>query len=221
MHSRKLLTFLPLLLVMASCSRDPKAQAQRYVDNGNKFFTKAKYREAGLMYRRALQKDLRFGEAYYRLGLTELKLASYGEAARSLRRAVELQPTNADAATKLADLYLLASTQDQQHQQQLLGEVKDLCERLLKQDPNSYEGHRIQGQVAMLGKKWPEAVKEFEKANAVKPGQSDLGLAYFQALTANDQFPQAEKVAREIIAKDKTYAPIYDVLYITYMRQNK
>src|SRR2546429_8737874 len=91
---------LPFLLIVVSCSRDPKAQAQRYLENGNKFFSRAKYKEASIMYRRALQKYLRFGEAYYRLALTDLKLAAYGEAGKMFRRAVELQPNNTDATTK-------------------------------------------------------------------------------------------------------------------------
>ena len=106
MKSRKLLLLLPVVFFVASCSRDPKVQAQRYVENGNKFFEKGKFKEASIMYRRALQKDLRFGEAYYRLALTEMNLAAYGDAVRSLRRAVELQPDNADAAVKLADIYI-------------------------------------------------------------------------------------------------------------------
>src|SRR5579863_5638098 len=111
----KISMVLALLLLGAACSRDPKVQAQRYLDNGNKFFAKSKYKEASIMYRRALQKDLRFGEAYYRLGLTDLKLGSFGDAARMLQRAVDLQPTNADAATKLADLFTAAAAHDAQH----------------------------------------------------------------------------------------------------------
>ncbi len=34
----------------------------------------------------------------------------------------------------------------------------------------------------------------------------------------NDQFPDAEKLANEMIAKQKDYAPIYDVLFLQYMR---
>src|SRR5580704_11521122 len=108
----KFLTISIFLLVLAGCTRDPKAQAQRNLEMGNKFFARAKYKEAAIMYKRALQKDLRFGEAYYRLALTELKLGNYGEAFKWLRRAVELQPTNTDAITKLADLNLLAATQN-------------------------------------------------------------------------------------------------------------
>jgi PBP1b-binding outer membrane lipoprotein LpoB len=42
MKYAKVLLLLPLALVIASCSQDPHAQAQRYVNNGNKFFEKAK-----------------------------------------------------------------------------------------------------------------------------------------------------------------------------------
>src|SRR5579871_5276136 len=124
MKFRKLLWLLPLALLLASCSRDPKVQAERYLANGNKFFDKGKFKEASIMYRRALQKDLRFGEAYYRLALTELKLASYGDAVRALRRAVELQPNNTDAAAKLADIYIAAAIQDASHSAEMQKEAK-------------------------------------------------------------------------------------------------
>jgi len=218
MQSRKLLTFLPLLLVLASCSRDPKAQAQRLVDQGNKFFNKTKYKEALIMYRRAVQKDLRYGEAYYRLALTDLKLGAYGDAVRMLVRAVDLQPTNVDAITKLADLYLLASTQDHAHSASEEKDAKDLVDKLLKMDPRSYDAHRILGEMALLHRDPKEGVKELALANEIKPFQQDVVLTYFQALVQNDQFADAEKLAHEMIAKEPSYAPTYDVLYLQYMR---
>src|ERR1700732_4269201 len=107
MITRNLLFLLAVLTIAASCTRDPKEQAQRYVENGNKFYEKSKYKEASIMYRRALQKDMRFGEAYYRLALANIKLTAYGDAVRSLHRAVELQPENSDAVVKLADIYMV------------------------------------------------------------------------------------------------------------------
>jgi tetratricopeptide (TPR) repeat protein len=218
MRSRKLLTLLPLLLILASCSRDPKVLAQRYVDQGNKFFNKARYKEAGIMYRKAFQKDLRFGEAYYRMALNDLKLGAYGEAVRMLQRAVDLQPNNVDAITKLADLYLLASTQDRNHSATEEKDAKDLVDRLLKMDPRSYDAHRILGEMALLHRQPQEAVKELAVANEIKPNQQDVVPTYFQALVQNDQFADAEKLAHEMIAKEPNYAPIYDVLYLQYMR---
>jgi len=106
MKYRKLLTFLPMLvLALASCSRDPKARAQRYVENGNKFFAKGQYKPASIMYRNALKQDRRFGEAYYRLALTALKLSAYGEAFKDLVNTVELEPNNADAKKALSELH--------------------------------------------------------------------------------------------------------------------
>jgi len=219
----KLLKFLPLLLLLlASCNRDPKVQAQRQLDNANKFFAKAKYREAAIMYKRAIQKDMRFGEAYYRLALTELKLGNYGAAMNGLRRAVELQPNNSDAVTKLADLYLLASTQHENVSQapQLRAEVGDLSDKLIQQNPDSFDGHRLRGQIALLSRDPAGAVAEFETANKVKPYQTDLVLVYFQALVLNKQLPEAEKLAHALIDREKAFSPMYDLLYVQYARTN-
>jgi tetratricopeptide (TPR) repeat protein len=221
MNRGKFAILIPLLLVMAACSRDPKVQAQRYLENGNKFFAKNKFKEASIMYRRAQQKDLRFGEAYYRLGLTYLKLAAYTDAAKSLVRAVELQPNNTDAATKLADLYLVASTQDAAHRPQLVKEASDLAEKLIAQNANSFDGHRLRGQVAMLNNDAAAAAKELGAANSIRPNQADVIVAYFQALVGNKQTQEAEKIATDLIAKEKSYAPMYDLLYLYYTRQNQ
>jgi tetratricopeptide (TPR) repeat protein len=221
MQRCKLLKFLPLLLlVLASCDRDPKVQAQHQLDNGNKFFAKAKYREASILYRKAIQKDGRFGEAYYRLALTELKLGNYGDALKGLRRAVELQPTNTDAITKLGDLYLAASMQIPNQREQLLGEVDELADKLNKLNPDSFDGHRLKGQVALLNRDAAKAIAEFQKANKANPYQASLVLVYFQALVVNNQFPEAEKLAQDYIAHDKTYSPMYDLLYVQYAKEN-
>jgi tetratricopeptide (TPR) repeat protein len=220
MQRCKLLKFLPLLiLLLASCTRDPKVQAQQALEQGNKFFGKERYREAAIMYRRALQKDLRFGEGYYRLALTEIKLGNYGESLKWLRRAVELQPANTDAITKLADLYMQAAMTLPTQKTLLLGDVKDLSDKLLKLNPDSFDGHRLKGQVALVSKDAPGAIVEFEKANQVNPNQASLVLVYFTALVYNNQFSDAEKLAQEFIEKNKTDARMYDLLYVQYARR--
>jgi tetratricopeptide (TPR) repeat protein len=222
MMSRKLFIFLPmLLLVLASCSRDPKVRAQRYVDNGNKFFAREKYKDASIMYRRALREDARSGEAHYRLALTALKLGAYGDAYGQLQRAVELEPENADAKVKLADINLLAAAQDPQHSADRFSDATDLAAKLLKQDPKSFDGHRITGQISLMMKDPAAALPEFQAANDVKPLQPEVVMPYFQALTAADRFPDAEKLAEQLIAKDKTYTPIYELLFSQYVLRRK
>lgn len=220
MKYAKVLLLLPLALVIASCSQDPHAQAQRYVNNGNKFFDKGKYKEASIMYRRALQKDLKFGEAYYRLGLTEVNLHSFGDAVKAFRRAVELQPTNADATTKLAEIYLIASIQDPTHSKDLLVECRELVVKLLQQDPNSYNGHRLMGQMALVEMDFDKAVTELTTAYKIE-SKPELAGSLFQALVADKRPADAEKLADDVIAKNKTYTTMYDLLYAQYMRTNQ
>lgn len=213
-----LLRCLPLLLlVLASCTTDPKVQAQRYVDNGNKFFAKAKYKEAAIMYRKALSKNALFGEAYYRLALTDLKLGGVGEAVGMFRRAVELQPDNMDAKVQLSTIYLIAATQNEREAPQLLQEASELAEKILTKDPNSYDGLRLSGQIALLKKDTKTALEKLKHANQVKPDQPDVVLGYFAALIRDNQKDAGEKLVLDFINRQKTVGAAYDRLYYQYM----
>src|SRR6202035_186435 len=122
----RLLLVIPLLFLLAACNTDPKAASRKYVDNGNKYFNRGKYKEASIMYRRALNKDARYGEAWYRLGLTNMQLGIPLEAVRAFSRARELDPANTDATVKLADLELGYYVSNPQGYRQLLAEVEEL-----------------------------------------------------------------------------------------------
>jgi len=208
----KLWIFVPLILALAGCNRDP----QVLVEHGNKFFEREKYKEASIMYRRALQKDARFGEAYYRLGLVSLKMGAFGDAYKALWAVMELQPQNADAAAKLGDLVVLAAAQTPTQADKRLKEASELADKLLALDKNSYDGHRLKGQIAMLQKDPATAVTELEAALKVKSDVSGLSAGYFTALVQSNRFPEAEKVGRDLIARDKKFGPIYDQLYEQY-----
>jgi len=71
MKNRVLSALIVLLCAVAACNRDPNVAKKNYVEKGNKFYENGKYKEALIMYRKALQRDLKYGEAYYRSGLAE------------------------------------------------------------------------------------------------------------------------------------------------------
>jgi tetratricopeptide (TPR) repeat protein len=219
----KLLGFLSLTLLMSACNSDPHGRAVRYVENGNKFFEREKFKEASIMYRRAVapNADPRYGEAYYRLGLTFMRLSDITSAYRSFLRAVELQPDNVDALVKTADIEVLASTQTGQQGSKFLEDAKERSNKLLKMKGGNYDGYRLLGQIALLEKNPVEAVKHLQIANQAKPDQAPLILALFTAMVQNNQFPEAEQLAKSLIAKQKDYAPIYDLLYVQYVTRNQ
>ncbi len=54
----------------------------------------------------------------------------------------------------------------------------------------------------------------------MKPDQPELVLSLVQTLFQDGQNDAAEKFAKELIEKQKTYGSIYDVLYLHYVRNN-
>lgn len=210
-----------LLCLVAACNRDPNVAKKKYVENGNRYFEKGKYKEALIMYRNALKRDMRFGEAYYRSALAELKLNQYTAAARDLQRAVELQPDNLDAHTRLANLYLNAYLADRKKPKQLLAELKTLSDKLAKGFGNGYDDARLKGYIALFEGQAPKALEHFEKANRLKPFQQDLVLVYMQTLAAANRAEEGEKLAYTLLEKEPASLPVYDALFLQYMRTNR
>ncbi len=221
--SRRIGYFFVLLLFIGAvaCNRDPEVVKRKYVENGNKYFERGKYKEASIMYRSALKKDQRYGEAYYRLGLTQLKLNQPVAAVASLRRAVELQPNNDNAAVRLADLYLAALAAGHRDRDLLKTEINELAGRLLKKNPNSFDGNRLVGYLLLRDGKVKDAIARFQKANAAKPSDPDLILALSQALANDGQMDESERISKTLIQDRPTFGAIYDTLYVLYARQNR
>src|SRR5947208_10873671 len=47
---------------------------QKYLESGQRYYDRGKYREAAIQYENAIQVDARFAEAHYKLALAEMKL---------------------------------------------------------------------------------------------------------------------------------------------------
>ncbi|MEK7404324.1 MAG: tetratricopeptide repeat protein [Acidobacteriota bacterium] len=226
MRTRFLPAVVLLLAAALSCSRDPEVVKRKYLESGNRYFDKGQYKEASIMYRQALRKDARYGEAYYRFGLTQLRLGRPPEAARSLRRAVETLPANSayltDSKTQLADIYLagLIATDPSSKRQieYLRGELKTLAEQL---PPNSVARLRYLGYYHLSLRNLQDAIAQFRKANELSPLQPRVVLPLAQSLIAAGQDAEAEKLAKTLLDKDKTFGPVYDLLYLQYAKSNR
>lgn len=204
-------------LVLSGCSQSP----QRLVAAANRYHNKQKYREASILYRKAIAKDKKYAEAYYREGLNLLDQGKSVDASKFLRRAVDLNPNNTDAAIKLAQIYLDAYALNQKRFENLLPEIKDLSANILRHNPDDYHGVRLQAFLYLADKDLPKAVETFKKANRLKPYSRDIVGWLAEALAANNQFDEAEKLMREMIARDKTWGPAYDFLFLQYAKRNR
>jgi tetratricopeptide (TPR) repeat protein len=220
---------LAAVLALVSCSRDPNVVKKRYLESGNKYFDRGKYKEASIMYRNALQKDMRFGPAHYKLALTNIKLGNLAAAVQSLRRAVELlpqdQPDHWDAVVKLSEIYLSAAPG-----KQYLDEVEGYIKQLLQRDPKSFDAYRLSGDLAFVrsaealrtGNRdeakthLQQAVEQYEKAESIKPDQVGIGMQLARALAAQGDFAGSEKRYLALIDKNKNAEFAYTELYRLY-----
>ncbi|MBK7931670.1 MAG: tetratricopeptide repeat protein [Bryobacterales bacterium] len=204
--------FASLFILLSSPSSplsvwQPRDAKKRLLEAGNKYFKENKFKEASIIYRKALQKDARYGEAYYRLGLSELRLGRYGEALRAFERASELQPENEDASSRLGDLYLSIYLSDRTRFKQLLTDFSELSDRMLKRNPKSFAGLRMKGYQLVAENKVAEATGFFEKALAAKPDDTTVMLAYVQALYGAGDKGKSITLAREFLGKNKKLRP--------------
>jgi tetratricopeptide (TPR) repeat protein len=212
---------LVFLILLAACNTDPKAAGKRYVANGNKYFARGQYKEASILYRRALAKDMRSPDAWYRLGLVNAKLGELPEARKDFSRAMGLDPDNQDAVVQLGDLDLAFYLLDPPGGRVFLADLKDITGRLLKKDSRSFDGLRFSGNIALAGNDTSAAILLFQQANLVQPDQPDLTLTLVQTLFAARRDEEAERLGSAQLDRQKTFSPLYDALYVHYMRGNR
>lgn len=210
-----------LIVTGVSCSRDPNVVKVKYLENGNRYFDKGQYKEAYIMYRNALKKDLKYSEAYFRVAQTELKLGRPLDASRDFRRAIDTNPKHEGARIQLGELYLLAYLSHSSGGQSLAPMIKGLSDELLKLNPRSAPALRMRGYLEMTSNQLPAAIATFRQANDIAPLHPEIVLPLVQVLFVSGQAGEADKLARQMIEKQKTFGAIYDVLYQQAMREKR
>jgi predicted Zn-dependent protease len=192
-----------------------------YIERGNTLMQTGKAPDAVIQYRKAIQKNSQSGEAHYRLGLAQLRAGEAIEALNTLNRAVQLLPGNQDAAARLADLYLAAYLSDRRHAKGFYNRVVALSDGLVQKDPNSMEGLRLKGALALVDQKPQEAVAYYQKANQLYPLQRPVVEGLVQALFLSNRAEDGERAARDFLEKDKTAGSIYDILYLRFLTEKR
>ncbi len=199
------------LLVLAACGVPP----ERYLEKGNLLANDGKYAEASLNYRRAIEKKPDFGEAYYRLGMSEFALGKRDSAVGALHRAVELMPANAAAKVELADVtmtqYLMSG-----RPQKLYDEVSRLTGQILQDNPGSAEGLRLRGSLRLGDGKIDAAIDDFSRANQIEPLNPEITLPLADALARNGKAADGERLALATLDKHPHFIALYEWLFDQY-----
>jgi tetratricopeptide (TPR) repeat protein len=201
-----------LAIGVVGCKTDPEVAKRRYLESGQRYFDKGQFAEATIQYRKALQIDPRYADAYYHLGLADLKLREWQEAYKAFNQLILVDPANVKAHTELFSLYLSG------HQ---YTEAQQEADTLVTLDPKSAYPQQLVGTVAMARQRYQDALEAFGKARDLSNGDapSQLNVALVQiALT---QYAEAEKTLQLAIQKDAHFVPGYLNLANLYRVQSK
>jgi tetratricopeptide (TPR) repeat protein len=205
-----------VLLAITACTTK-----RGYVEKGNNLFDHGKYEDASINYRNAIQKDPNYGDAYYRLGLAAIKQNKPLDAYNALFRASQLLPNNIEIKEKFGAICLEYYLRDSKRPQRLYQQIQLTSTELLARDPSSFEGLRLKGFLAHEDRKPQEAISYFRRALLTRPWNPQVTTAFIETLLENGQYPEGEKTALELVSREKTYGPIYDVLYNFYFNANR
>jgi tetratricopeptide (TPR) repeat protein len=200
------------LLFAGGCSRSAKS----YLQSGQKYFDAGKYEDAIILYKKAIQKEPKSGEAYYRLALADLKLRKIPDAYQALSVASSLSGDNAEIQRVYADFCFEIYLLDRTHPKGFYDKVAKLSQDMLAKDKRSYDGLRLKGYLAFEDHKPEDAIKTLREADQVRPMQAPVVYPLVRALILDHQEPAAEKLALDFLQKNKTFGPIYDVLFGLY-----
>ena len=150
-------------IATGACSENPDTAKREAVTRGDALFERAQYSEAVIEYRRAIQFDVRYGEAHRKLAETYLKTGDAGNAVRELVRAADLLPDDADLQIKVGNVLLATGRFD---------DARVRAEQVLKTNPKSAAAHVLRGNALAGLKDLDGALTDMEAAIAEEPGKA-------------------------------------------------
>ena len=210
-----------LVVLGGGCAQDPEARARKFVELGKKYYDREQYKEASILYRRALQQDGRSAEAYYRLGLA-LKQLAMPQATGAFIRAFELDPHNLDAFLHLAEAHLLTlSLPVPQSPDIVMTALLDHTQRAEQRNPGTFEVLYIKGRIAAFQKSYDQAIALLREAQQLRPESGLLSFFIAATMLEDGRGEEAERTALAGLEKDPGQPRLYDLLYVLYTHQGR
>jgi Tfp pilus assembly protein PilF len=186
-----------LALALACASSQTKSSAtsdaQRYFRLGEVQFQQGKTQQAIESLNKAIALDPKHSEAENLLGLVYLSRSEYKDAQAHLREAVRINPYFTDAHNHLGVVYKELKEYDR-----ALKEFQTALNDKGYATPEKI--HLNLGHLFLAQENYPEAIRSFEQAVAIKPdyllGILGLGMAYQQSGQGEQAAKQFQKVVR-------------------------
>ena len=192
--SRRFAAVALVALALASCSRDPQKQAEKYVASGDAYVARKQFNQAAIEYKNAVKAKPERADIHYKLAKVYEAQADPGKAYQEYARTADLEPSNLDAQLQAGMLLLSAGEFEA---------ARTRAELALKAAPDSAPANILLGN-ALSGLNEPaKAIKQIEQALSLDPSYAPA----WTALGAAQFLSGTRERAGEAFAKAVTLAP--------------
>ncbi len=172
------LILLVLLVWLGSCQRSSEARRDAFYQKGQSFLKAAKYEDAIIEFRNALQIDDRHVPSNVAIGEAFEKVGNHSQALASYQKVLQLDSENAEAKLKVGVYHLLSGSQDAQH----FTEARRLAEELLAKDPKNLRARVLLGNAYAGLQDFGRAIEQMKQVLSEDPGNlaASLNLGAYQ-----------------------------------------
>ena len=162
MNNRFARFLLPCLAAafLFSCSSTPAELTARHAKQGDGYVQKEKYKEAVIEYKNAVKAGPNDASLRFKLAKAAWEARDFPTAFQELQKAVELDPGNYEAQTKLGEFYVAAGKTEE------AGRIADNLVRSRPQDP---AGYILKSGLAARAGKVDEVIAQLKKAVELDP----------------------------------------------------
>ena len=188
-----IILLLSVLVVAAGCARSPEAKKAKHLERGDKYFSKAQYREALIEYANVLQIDGTNTRAIRQVALAHYQLGEIGQAFPYLVKSQQLDPENPEVRLKLGSIYLLSRQPAEARQQVAV---------ILGKDPKNFEALLLWAGAAITPQEVDAAIQRLEEARADYGDKARLHIALAALYVRKQEVAKAERALQEAVAKE-------------------
>ena len=200
---RAALAIVLLCSLAAACGRT----AEEHFARADAYAAQGKHAEAVVEFRRALQENGQYGEAYYRLAQSSEQIQDYANAAKNYILAGQLLVDNVDAQVQSASMLLLGRRFD---------EALLCAERALHLAPSHVRAQILHAHALSGLKRTGQALASIQRAIALDPtrGETYADFGIFQFVTGSleqgeENLKKAAESNRPSAAAQMTLASLY------------
>lgn len=207
-----LLSICLLSLFLWGCSKP-----EDYMNKGDQFFQRGDYEKAIIEYQKALKKNPKFVNAYYQIGITNLRNNSSDEALINFEKILEIDSKHIKTYIKMAEIYIGNNELDKANEllQKADGLIQDneeilslkikVLSKKIESSPKNETLYLTLGEIYEKIKKYEEAAIQYYKIFEINPENEIALFRWAQTLELRGYYSDAIKKYQKISKKSSLF----------------